>query len=87
LDEWDRPYFAVAILLLAVALERCTPELTKFLIAAADSSELPLSELFDQCLRAERWREVTRSVLTEPGATDENLAALATALVGDDNEG
>jgi hypothetical protein len=46
LDEWDRPYFAIAILLLSVFLDKCDPDTTKYSITVADSGQWRLPELY-----------------------------------------
>jgi len=82
LDEWDRPYFSVAILLLSVFLDKYDPQTAHFLIAAANSNEVALSELFGQCLRAQTWNDVTRRILIESNATNKVLQEFGNVLIG-----
>lgn len=81
LDDWDRPYFAVAILLLAASLGKCNSETNHFLIGAARSNELSLSELFDQCQKGQTWKDVTRKFLCESNVGDIELRRFGNVLV------
>ncbi len=54
LEDWDRHYVAISILLVCESLDLCTPQIADFLISAANSDEIAISELFDGCLRAEK---------------------------------
>jgi hypothetical protein len=85
LDEWDRPYFAIAILLLSVSLGKCDPQTAQFLISSASSDEVALSELFGQCQKAQTWNDVTRRILIESTAPNNDLQQFGNALVGGTN--
>ena len=81
LDEWDRPYFAVAILLLSVSLGKCTSQMTEFLITVAHSDEQELSALFNQCQKAETWRNIIRKTLIEPTGCNKEIEEFGKILI------
>ncbi len=85
LDEWDRPYFAVAILLLSVFLDKYEPQTAHFLIAAANSNDVALSELFGQCQKAQTWNDVTCRILIESTAPNKELQKFGNVLIGGTN--
>ncbi len=68
LDDWDRPYFAVATLLLCVALGKHNSETLHDLMAATYSDEIGISALFGECLNSQTWKDITRRILIEPSA-------------------
>ena len=82
LEDWDRHYVAIAILLMCVSLDLCTPQIANFLISAANSDEVPISELFDGCLRAEKWQKIIRKILVDSCGSIE-LQAFGNMLIGD----
>jgi hypothetical protein len=82
LDDWNRPYFAVAILLLSVSLDECSQPMAEFLIAAAHSGELKPSELFGQCQKAQTWRDITRRISIASTASSKNLEEFSKDLLG-----
>jgi hypothetical protein len=62
------PYYAVAMLLLCVSLDRCDPELNNFLIsvAHANGESLPISKVLAESLRSEKWKDLISRLLLEP---------------------
>ncbi len=84
-DDWDRPYLAVAILLLSVSLSLCDQEMAQFLITAADSDEMAVSELFGQCLKSQTWKDITRSLLIDSTSPSKTLKEFGNELLGDSN--
>ncbi|MEI8380032.1 MAG: hypothetical protein WCJ09_07890 [Planctomycetota bacterium] len=87
LDEWNRPYFAVAVLLLSVLLNKCDPQITRDLIAAANFEVIAFSQLFDDCLLSQKWKDATRRILCESVAASEDVRRFGTLLLGRTNAG
>jgi hypothetical protein len=85
LDDWnqDRPYFAVAIMLLAVLLDKCDLKTAQYLIAAAHSEVIALTQLFNSSHLPEKWKDLTRRVLCDPAQPDEELQRFGALLLSD----
>ncbi|HBH50701.1 MAG TPA: hypothetical protein DDY91_02295 [Planctomycetaceae bacterium] len=83
-DNETRPFAAVGVLILAVAMKTCDPEITKYLFSVIDSqSDLLTRQIaFRQCLKAETWLEVIRRVLVHSPQTTEEIAIYGRLLVG-----
>ncbi|WP_345682466.1 hypothetical protein [Novipirellula caenicola] len=65
LGDWDRPYFAVGIMVLLVRLNRCDPDTFKFLVTATNADELAHTDRFNDCLKAKTLHELIRNDLVE----------------------
>jgi hypothetical protein len=67
-DIGNCPYYAVAVLLLCVSLDRCDPELNHFLIlvAYANGESLPISKVLAESLRSEKWKGLIHKFFLEP---------------------
>lgn len=83
LDEWDRPYLAVATLLLSVSLDICDSQTAQYLIAAANSDVIAVSQLCDDCQRAQKWKDITRRVLC--GSARHDIQRFGHLLIGNMN--
>ncbi len=90
LKEWDRTYFAFAILLLCVSLDRWTAEGSRHLISLARSGKEPISEMLRYCTKGEKWRTLVRRELLDSTAahiqSDAELIQLARELIGNSGE-
>lgn len=82
LDDWEQSDFAVAILLLAVSLGKCSPQLVQFLISEAESDGVVVSELFDQCQKSQKWNDLIRRILISSPAASEDVQRFGRALIG-----
>ena len=87
LPEWSHPYFAVAVLPLSVLLNKCDPQITRYLIAAANSEVIAFSQLFDDCQVSQKWKDATRRILIESIAASEDVRRFGTLLLGRTNAG
>jgi hypothetical protein len=67
-DIRNGTFYAVAMLLLCVSLDRCDPEMINFLILAAqfDDEYLPIAKMIAESMRAEKWKNLIHRLLLEP---------------------
>lgn len=82
-DDWTSPYFAIAILLLAVSLGECSDEMEDFLIATAQKSELTLTQLLGECQKWQTWHQTIRNLLINSSTTSDELKLFGYELIGD----
>lgn len=87
LDERDDPYFAVAILLLSVWLDICDSQTAQYLIAAANSDVIAVSQLCDDCQRVQKWKDIARRVLCESISSSSDIRRFGYFLIGSANTG
>ena len=85
-NSYDRPYFAVAILILLVFLDRCDPESEAIAIAATISEHSTHSELIDESQKAKTWRRLIQGFLMDSKKTSQEIRELAEVLVNGDGE-
>jgi hypothetical protein len=66
----NEPYYAVAMLLLCVSLNRCDPEVVSFLIAIAHANDeyLPISKILNESQRSQKWKYTIHRMLLDPTA-------------------
>ncbi len=83
LTEWDRPYFAIAILMLAVSLDKSTQPMEDDLIVVAINDETALSRLFRMSMMSKSWKALARSLLTKPSQPSSNVTDFLKGLLGD----
>lgn len=81
LNKWDRMYFAPAVLILLVALNKCNPKTAKYLVGSNVHGQFCISEVLDGCLYRKLWREIINSVLIESRSTDDYISKIGKMLV------
>ena len=82
LNEWDRPYFAIAILLLSVLLGKCDNRTAAELIATTSSDERTPAKLLAGCQKKKTWQAVARRALTETRSLNRQVEEFINALIG-----
>lgn len=82
-DDQLRALIAVAVLLLAVALDLCNPRIGQYLISAA--LDVYRYDLYDISQDGTKWRDLTRMVLLAPTRMDSELRRFGQALVPRDD--
>jgi hypothetical protein len=58
------------MLLLCVSLDRCSPEIIRFLISVAHTYDesIPISKILNESLRSQKWKDIIRSMLLDTTA-------------------
>lgn len=82
LSEWDRPYFAIAILLLSALLGKCDNQTAAELIATASSDETTPANLLAGCQKKKTWQAVARRALTETRSLNRQVEEFINVLIG-----
>ena len=81
LSDWDRPYFAVAILILLVQLDKSDLSILGFLEAATRSDDLARTEMFSGCQKTKTWHKLIRNVLIESKNSNLNIQDFGNSLL------
>lgn len=83
LGDWDQPFFALGVLLLAVSLRECDTSLATYLIAAASPNDWTRPDIFRGCIKKQTWITRTRSLLVDSSDTSAELREFGKILLGD----
>ena len=62
-DDGDRPYFAIAIQILLVWLDRCDPDTAVDLITVSENEHSSTAEMFNDCQKSKAWKKLIEDVL------------------------
>lgn len=81
--ECDRPYYAIAILLVAVLLAKWTQPMEQELVETAVNDEIPISRLYKHCMKRQTWKSITRDVLSMHREENSHTLDLMKGLLGE----